>query len=644
MIGYKEKALLATRQPTVVLTNTYMKTTRLFQLLAALALLCLNPWPIQAQRVMENLNRGMVAIHQGKGKVFVSWRLLGTDPEETAFYLYRSTNGNAAIKLTKTPITASTTYVDKAVDLTKANAYFVKSVLKGKETEASESFTLPANAPAQPYLSIPLQTPAGYTPNDASVGDLDGDGAYEIILHQTGQGRDNASAGMTDPAIFQAYKLDGTLLWTINLGKNIREGAHYTQFMVMDMDGDGKAEFSCKTADGTVDGKGKVIGDATKDWRNKDGKILDGPEFFTVFNGETGAALASTHYIPARGDIGAWGGIGGNGGNDRTGNRVDRFTACVAYLDGKLPSVVMCRGYYGRTVLAAWDWRGGKLTSRWVFDSQNRENPFSGMGNHNLSVADVDEDGKDEIIFGSMVVDDNGKGLFSTGLRHGDALHVSDLDPSRPGLEVFGVHENETQTTGPAAALYSARTGEICWQGDEGKDAGRGVAADIDPASPGAEMWWSGSNGLYNMKGEKIGEAPSSTNFLIWWDGDLTRELLDKNYIDKYKGGRLLTAENCSSNNGTKATPALSADILGDWREEVIFKTEDKKELRIFTTTIPTEHRFYTLMHDPQYRLSIAWQNVGYNQPPHTSFYIGPGMKKPPHPNITVPKKEVKQE
>ena len=592
---------------------------------------------IHAQRVMERLSRGVVAVNEGNGKVYVSWRMLVTDPDDVAFNIYRTTGNMSAVKLNSKPITESTNYVDK-VDTTNSNSYIIKTILKGKETEASKAFVIPANAPVRQYLSIPLQTPPGYMPNDASVGDLDGDGDYEIILHQTGRARDNSQAGITDPPIFQAYKMDGTLLWTINLGKNIRDGAHYTQFMVYDLDGDGKAEIAMKTADGTIDGKGKVIGDSTKDYRNKDGKILDGPEYFTIFNGLTGEAMATTNYIPARGDIGAWGGHGGNGGNDRNGNRVDRFLACVAYLDGKLPSVVMCRGYYGRTVLAAWDWRGGKLTSRWVFDSKDGENPFSGQGYHNLSVADVDGDGKDEIIYGSMVVDDNGKGLFTTGFRHGDALHVSDLDPLHPGLEVFGIHEIENNTKGPGATLYDAATGKVLWTGSQDIDVGRGVAENIDADNPGAEMWWSGSKGLYNMKGEMIGPNPPSTNFVIWWDGSLTRQLLDGNHIDKYKVGRIFTAEGCSSNNGSKSTPALSADLFGDWREEVMFKTNDGKELRIFTTTIPTNHRMTTLMQDPQYRLSIAWQNVAYNQPPHTSFYVGEDMKKPPKPNIVFPK------
>lgn len=597
-------------------------------------------------RQMEKLSRGVIAVSQGDGRVYVGWRMFGTDPDTIAFNLYRTTDGGKPLKLNSAPITASTNLVDAHPDLTKSNSWFVRPVLKGKEQEASKPFTLAGNAPSRQYLSIPLQ-PQRYAPNDASVGDLDGDGEYEIVIHMTGRGRDNASPGLTDPPILQAYKFDGTLLWTINLGKNIRDGAHYTQFMVYDLDGDGKAEIACKTADGTVDGKGKVIGDANKDWRflapttdPKYGKVLDGPEYLTIFDGQTGAAMATTDYVPPRGDISAWGGPGGNGQNDNNGNRVDRFLACVAYLDGVRPSLVMARGYYGRTVLAAWDWRDGKLTSRWVFDTDKGYPSFAGQGNHNLSVADVDGDGKDEIIYGSMCVDDNGKGLYSTSLRHGDAIHVGDLDPARPGLEVYGIHEIEEGTKGPGTASYDAATGKILWSGDPDRDVGRGLAADIDPRHLGDEMW-GGSEGLKTCKGEKIGPAPRSVNFAIWWDGDLLREILDRNLISKWDWqtgtlNTIFTAAGCSSNNGSKATPTLSADLFGDWREEVIFKTTDNKELRIFTTTIPTNYRFYTLMHDPQYRLSIAWQNVGYNQPPHTSFFLGEGMAKAPRPAITT--------
>ena len=616
-------------------------------------------------RQMEALGRGVVAIKQDEKKIFVSWRVLGTDPDALAFNLYRAAAGTAPVKLNPQPITGATNFVDTTFDGTKANIYSVRPVLAGREQAASAGFTVPANDPARPYLSIALRTPAGYSANDCSVGDLDGDGEYEIIVHLTGRGRDNSQAGATDEPILQAYKLDGTFLWQINLGKNIREGAHYTQFMVYDLDGDGRAELVCKTADGTVDGAGKVIGDAAADWRKKtndlvpsrdrtgsvtapdgsmaastNGYILDGPEFLTVFDGLTGKALATTDYVPARGNVADWG--------DGYGNRVDRFLACVAYLDGVHPSVVMCRGYYTRTVLAAWDWRGGKLTQRWVFDSDklgapDRTNPYRAQGNHNLSVADVDGDGKDEIIFGAMCINSDGTPRYSTKLGHGDALHVSDMDPSRPGLEIFDIHENPRHPYG--IEFRDANTGAMIWgkPGGEGNspDVGRGVAFDVDPRHPGYEMWSSLPN-LYNAKGEVISaKKPGSVNFGIWWDGDLLRELLNGNTISKWNWidettTPLFQAVGTSSNNGTKSTPALSADILGDWREELILRTTDSMELRIYTTTIPTEHRLYTLMHDPQYRLAVAWQNVAYNQPPHPGFFLGDGMKPAPRPAINL--------
>lgn len=585
-----------------------------------------------AQRQMEKLGRGLIAYHTGEG-VMVSWRLLATDDPDIGFNVYRTDEKGNPQLLTGKPLYTSTSFRDAKAGDKSSLTYTVKPVIHQQEQTKGWSFVLPAQA--APYLSIPLHEIKGYSPNDVSVGDLDGDGEYEIVLHQTGASRDNSQGGITDPPIFQAYKMDGTFLWQINLGKNIREGAHYTQFMVYDLDGDGKAEVAMKTADGTVDGVGKVIGDASKDYRNKDGRILEGPEYFTVFNGETGAAMATTDYIPARGDISAWGGRGGNGGNDHYGNRVDRFLACVAYLDGVHPSVVMCRGYYGRTVLAAWDWQNGKLTSLWVFDTKDGSNPFSGMGNHNLSVADVDNDGKDEIIYGSMCVDDDGKGLYTTGLRHGDAVHVSDLDPSHPGQEAFGIHEIEDGTTGPGSAMYNAATGLIIWMGDKDLDVGRGMAADIDPRYPGCECW-GGSEGLKSCKGQIIGPAPKSVNFRIWWDGDLLAELLDGTRIEKWdyqsaQTERLLDTKqfNCVSNNGTKSNPALSADLFGDWREEVIYRTADNKELRIFSTPYTTDYRLITLMQDSQYRLGIAWQNVGYNQPAYTSYFLGNGMQLP---------------
>ena len=656
----------------------------------ALAIVCAAVLPgiraAETPYVMEKLGRGVVAVRSSETAVYVGWRLLATDDPGVRFNVYRSTDGQAPLKINRAPVAATTDFVDAGADLTRANAYTVRPIVDGREQPASAAAALPANAAVQQFLTIPLQRPAGgtveappgspatsftYSPNDASVGDLDGDGDYEIVVKwDPSNSRDTASPGVTGPVIFDAYELDGTHLWRIDLGRNIRAGAHYTQFIVYDLDGDGRAELACKTADGTVDGQRRTIGDASKDYRSltvptdgvqaKDtsdrryGKILAGPEFFTIFDGRTGAALATTDYVPGREPQDGWGGIGGNGGNDNNGNRVDRFLAGLAYLDGRLPSVIMARGYYGRTVLAAWDWRNGRLTSRWVFDSGSAPppypnaaaSPFSGQGNHSLSIADVDADGKDEIVYGSMVVDDDGRGLFSTGLRHGDALHVGDLDPSRPGLEVFGIHENEEATVAlktPGAALYDAQTGRILFGVLPGEDVGRGLAADVDPRHPGAEFWTETQVGMLDVRGVRISAAPSSANFAVWWDADPLREILDSNWIAKWdwKTGslqRLLTAAGAVSNNGGKATPSLSADILGDWREEVIWRTEDNQSLRIYTTTIPSARRLVTLMHDPQYRAAIAWQNVGYNQPPHPRFFIGEGMKEPPRPSIAVPR------
>lgn len=594
-----------------------------------------------SQRQMESLDRGLIAV-KVNDQFYVSWRVLGTDEDDLAFNLYRKCGNKAAVKVNAKPITGATNLIDTKANSTEDNTWLVKTVLNGIEKDAKGSFSLSANSMDKNYLSIPLKAIEGYSPNDCSVGDLDGDGRYEIVVHMTGQGKDNSFKGLTDPPIFQAYTLEGKLLWQINLGKNIREGAHYTQFMVYDLDGDGIAEFVCKTADGTTDNANHVVGNVNKDWRDLNpnsptfGKILQGPEYLSVFDGKTGNLVTTVPYIPERGDIGKWGGYGGNGKTDRTGNRADRFTACVAYLDGVHPSVVMCRGYYGRIVMAAWDFKDKKLSSRWVFDTKDGSNPYSGMGNHGLSVADVDDDDKDEIIYGAMVVDDNGKGLYTTGFRHGDALHVSDLDPEIPGQEVFGVHEIEEGTKGPGVALFSAANGKVLFTAMDDEDVGRGVADNIDSTRVGAQMWWSGSQGLYDIKGNRIGDAPRAANFLIYWDGDASREILNSNYIDKYGKGRIFTAEGTRSNNGTKSTPALSADILGDWREELILRSNDNNELRIYSTTIPTDIRQYTLMHDSQYRLAIAWQNVGYNQPPHLSFYMGKGMKPAPKPNIKL--------
>lgn len=609
-------------------------------ILVAVAVRAANP------RQMENLTRGVVAVKQRDG-VFVSWRLFATDPGDVAFNLYRIASGGDAVRVNESPIAHATNHTDGEADLTEPLEYFVRPVLEGEERGASQV----VKAWETNYLTIPIQPIPRYRPGDASIADLDGDGEYEIVLHQVSRARDNAFAGLTGKPILDAYEFDGTHLWRIDLGINVREGEHYTQFMVYDLDGDGRAEVACKTADGTVDGEGHVIGDPNKDWRNLDeesrryGRILEGPEYFTVFDGHTGAARKTVDYFPSRDPIDGWGGIGGNGGNDSYGNRCDRFLACVAYLDGQHPSVVMCRGVYGRIVLAAWDWRDKELTRRWVFDSgisyppYSDASPFSGMGGHSLSVGDVDADGRDEIVYQAMTVDDNGEGLYSTGRRHGDAMHLTDLYPDRPGMEVFLITENEADTVRfgtPGVGVHDARTGRLLWSHSPGVDVGSGLTADIDPRYPGCEAW-GGPGGLRDSNGAEIGPAPRSTGWAIWWDGDLLRELFSRSTVTKWnwEEGREEPLFDTGARGGTRG-PNLLGDFLGDWREELLMTAPDGRSLRLYTTTIPTEHRLPTLMHDPQYRLAIVWQNVVYNKPPHPGFFLGHDMAPPPRPNLRL--------
>ena len=584
----------------------------------------------------------MIALPVDEQTVYVGWRMLDTDVTNVAFDLYRQQDKATPVKLNEQVIVRTTDFMDDGVDFTKENTW----ILKDRASKEVGRYRIAANVPLVSYISIPLQKPEGgvvegvayeYTANDCSVADLDGDGEYEIILKWEPT---NSSLpprpGFTGNTIIDAYKLDGTLMWRIDLGKNIRSGAAYTQFLVYDFDGCGRAEMIVKTGDGTRDGRGNYVGDRDADWRRKkgseavEGKIIDGPEYLTVFDGTTGKILDSVEYVPTRYPLDGWGGIGGNGGNDNTGGRPDRFSACVAYLGGNGHSAVMVRGWYGRTVLAAWDYKDGKLTSRWVFDSALPEwEGYSGMANHSVTVADFDGDGFDEICVGAMTVDHDGKGLLTTGLRHGDALHAGKLIPFRTGLQVFGVHESEGPTLKlqtPGLAMFDGKTGEIIWSKYPGVDVGRGVAFDVDPRYPGVECWGGPSGLLRGDTGEEMSkEKPNSCNFAVWWDADPLRELLDKTTISKWdwnnrKTNTLLQTQGVVSNNGTKATPCLSADILGDWREEVIWRTPDSKELRIYSTTIPAINRMPTLMHDHQYRMAIVWQNVAYNQPPHPSF------------------------
>ena len=612
----------------------------------------------------ETLSRGVVVLPAQEEGNFVSWRMLATDDANTVFDVVRDAQIVASgVKLTN--------YTDKGGK--KDSFYQIVTRSKGKRETASAKVTPWDDL----FLRMPVSRPEGgvtpdgrqyaYTPNDCSVGDVDGDGDYELILKwEPTNAHDNSHDGYTGNVILDCYRLDGTQLWRIDLGRNIRAGAHYTQFLVYDFDGDGRAELICKTAPGSLDASRRYVSEVADDeairqidnhadHRNKRGRIQSGEELLTVFNGLTGDAIHTVWYNPNRGY-----GVGGSaeyaGWGDKTveGNRGERYLACVAYLAGmdKNPSAVMCRGYYTRSYLWAVDFDGKHLSTRWlhaslssnhwtladgtgkiVNEAKHLKATAYGQGAHSIAVADVDDDGCDEITYGSAAIDHDGSLLYSTGLGHGDAQHLADLDPARPGLEYFMVHESFPY----GADLRDARTGEIIWSEPADFDTGRGLAADIDPHHEGCEMWHIGSHTVKDIKGNAIADSLPAVNFRIYWDGDLQEELLANMnwrpsfppYLQKWDGEKAvpLPLSNCrhlyemgntTSCNWTKATPNLQADIFGDWREELIFwDKNDASHLNIFTTNIPTDYRVVTLMHDHIYRMGVAWQNVSYNQPPH---------------------------
>jgi rhamnogalacturonan endolyase len=598
--------------------------TRTFAPIALLTLTLMQSAFASQGKQVEKLDRGAVAIATGSS-VFVSWRVLGTDDADTRFNLYRD-----GVKLNADPLTVSN-FTDAAG--TAVSKYEIRLVIKDKEKKGEAALA----TWSEPVLRIPLQIPEGgvtptgvaytYEANDGTPADLDGDGQYELIVKwQPTNAKDNSQSGYTGNTYIDAYKLDGTRLWRIDLGRNIRAGAHYTTMVAYDLDGNGRAEVMLKTADATIDGNGTVIGDANADYRNSAGYVLSGPEFLTVFDGRTGKALATTDYLPARGTVSSWG--------DNYGNRVDRFLGGVAYLDGRRPSAIFSRGYYTRAVVAAWDYRDGLLTSRWVFDTNNEGAAARGQGAHWFSVADVNGDTQDDIIYGAATIGSDGHLMYSTGLCHGDALHVGKFDPARPGLQTYMIHESPSCYGATGSGMHDAATGQLLWGvSGSGADVGRGVCADVDPAYLGEECW-SSRGGLMNAGGQLVSTTrPGKMNFASWWDGDALRELLDGTAIDKWVPAtgtyvRQLDGSlyNAASNNSTKSTPVISADLLGDWREEVVLRTADNTALLLFSTTVPTALRIPTLMHDPQYRAQVAGQNAGYNQPPHTSYYLGDGM------------------
>jgi hypothetical protein len=652
-----------------------MKKILLLALFAMMGASAFSQEPNTPVSQMEQLDRGLVAIPGSSGKCFVSWRLLGTDDENTTFEVLK--NGNPI----KSNIYQTTSFMAAAG---KDDVFQVATYQNGQKVDVT-----PEVKPwAQGYLRIPLNRPEKldgkeYYPNDCSVGDVDGDGQYEIFLKWDPENsKDNANTGYSNPVIIDCYKLDGTQLWRVNLGINIRAGAHYTQFMVYDFDGDGKAEMICKTAPGSSDGEGKYVTEAatideiknasnTTDYRNTGtvskglGHVLAGPEYLTVFNGMTGAAMHTIHYNPSRaGEMNKTSAYPAKSfWNDDYGNRADRFLACVAYLDGpdQNPSAVMCRGYYTKAYIWAVDWDGTELKTKWLhasvsktqvdhydsnftkttqtYSSNTGKTPYSytawGNGNHNISVADVDGDGCDEVCYGSATIDNDGKLLYAVGFGHGDAMHLADLDPDRPGYEIMDVHEeayeNKDAGIGYGYDIHDARTGEVISSGQRDRDTGRGLAADWDAEYRGCEFTFATQTSTYNCKGRSIYDTNPGMNFRIFWDGDAQEELLNDITISKWDKGNISTLSLAASRatgspascNGTKATPCLQADIFGDWREEVIlWNSTDASSINVYSSTYTTNYRVPTLMHDHVYRLGVAWQNVAYNQPPHLGYYL----------------------
>ena len=626
------------------------------------------------KRVMEKLDRGTVAVKTNDG-VYLSWRLLGTESlTNQAFDIYRdsekiyTTGEHDATCYTDSKGTADNKYTvvpkGEAIDKTEAvDVWTTNTTYKGRSVAYKDiAFKVPDGG------KTPKDEEYTYTANDMSVGDLDGDGEYEYIVKwDPSNSKDNSVKGYTGNVYLDAYELDGTLLWRIDLGVNIRAGAHYTQYMVYDFDGDGKSEVILKTAPGSKDGEGNYVskagknitkGDDKKDYRNSSGLLMGkdgGPEYLTVFNGETGAAMQTVDFDPPRSILTSseWG--------DSYANRSERYLAAVAYLDGVHPSVVMTRGYYTYVYAAAYTWDGTDLKEQWLStNTPTEENGGTGctvkyadgtsknntnktlyaQGAHSVSVADVDNDGYDEIIFGSAVLDHDGTVLTYDGRGHGDAEHVSDFDNDGK-QEIFMAHEagKHNDKIIPYAVDIKRYNGDIMLQAAQG-DIGRGIMDNVDDeyalSSGNLSLFWSvAADGIYNQAGEKVGNIPNTNgsnmeNFAVYWDGDLGRELLDGNKLVKYSiksGTERIYYDSKNStlpgsiNNSTKSNACLTADLFGDWREEIVLRYGDG--VRIYFSTIPTDYRLTTLMHDSQYRCAIAWQNVGYNQSPHTSYYIG---------------------
>ena len=574
--------------------------------------------------------RGLVPLYRPPAAdgILLRWRLFATDPENVGFHVYR--NGE---QITDEPVTGSTNYLD--MDGTYTASYQVAAVADGEELDRSQE----VDTWQRDYKEIDLLRPNGpddvtYSPNDCATGDLTGNGVLDIVVKWTpSNANDPAQDGDTANTYLDAYTWEGEQLWRVDLGPNVRAGAHTTPFLVYDFDGDGVAELAVRTSDGAVSGTGETIGDPDADHTNDTGHINEGPEFMTVFDGQDGSLLARTAFEPARGSTEDWG--------DSSGNREDRYLMTPAYLDGARPSIVSNRGYYAKTAVAAFDFRDGELSLKWKFDSDDGHSDYEGRGSHTIGAADVDDDGKDEVIHGGMAIDHDGSPLHTSTMQNPDVLHYGDFLPDRDGMEIFVPAENPPEGW-PSASLRDGETGEYIWS-KEGGDVPRAVTADIDPEFKGNEFWAAGM-ATWKPNGDVfLEDYLESYNSVIWWTGDLQRELMDAGSGDPNGTGRLLKFdagadlldefrefEETMAINGSKGNPCLSGDLLGDWREEVVWRTQDNESLRLYVTNYETEQRLPCQLHDPTYRIALARQNAGYNQPPWPSYYIGSGMGDPP--------------
>ena len=598
--------------------------TKIFALFAFILLL-FSPEAANAQRTMEKLSRGLIARKVTNGYL-VQWRVNSDEYRTASYKLYR--DGNL---IYESGISGASNFLDKSGS--SSSVYTVSTVINGVESEQKTAIRRPLT---QDFLEIKMREfpgSEGYNLNDATAADLDGDGEMEIIVKRLYSDWSNNAPYYS---YFEAYKLDGTFLWAINVGPNITDDVEIN-IAAFDFDGDGKAEVFMRTSEGTIFGDGTQIGDTNKDgkinYRSTGQYMIDGPEFLSLIDGETGAELDRVDFIPRTfnglsvNDI--WG--------DGYGHRCSKYCFGAPYLDGEKPSLFIGRGIYTRTVMRTYDIVDKKIKLRWEFSSDNNPTYF-GQGNHNYTIADTDGDGYDEIVWGSMCVDHDGKGLYSTELGHGDALHVGDFDPYYKGTEIFACNEDK-----PGINLRDGKTGKMLIRQINPSDVGRCCAANITDEHKGYEVW-GGGKGYSATEREAMNHFGLAENYSIYWTGDLLKEILDHRgfstsqgygtgHITKYyKRGDIrdiLIATGTASCNWTKGTPSLQADLLGDWREEVVWRSSDNKSLRIYLTPYETEHRIYTLLHDHQYRQAICWQMCGYNQPPHVSFYLGGEFPEP---------------